>query len=65
MKTLALALLLSCAAATAAQECPPASWLRPGVGRPAVLPAAKLIAEMAQLEVVLLGERHDDPDQAS
>ena len=62
MKTLAIVLLLSCAAAAAAQECPAGAWLRPGDGRAALLPAAKLLADMSQLEVVLLGERHDDAD---
>src|SRR5574341_1792241 len=55
-----LALMLPLTAA--AQDCPPAAWLRLDGARPAAAAPGALIAEMASRDVVLLGETHEDPD---
>lgn len=48
--------------AAAAQDCAPAAWLRLDGERPAAAAPGALLAEMAQRDVVLLGEQHDDAD---
>ncbi len=58
-----LALGLVAAAAAHAQSCPePAAWSAFDGERPRVAQASALLDRMAQREVVLLGEVHDDAD---
>ena len=57
-----LAFLLLQPLPAAAQDCTPGGWLRLGGERPASVAAGALIAEMAQRDVVLLGEQHVDAD---
>jgi uncharacterized iron-regulated protein len=45
-----------------AQECRPATWLRLEGERPATVAPGALLAEMANRDVVLLGEKHDEAD---
>ena len=45
-----------------AQDCTPATWLRLAGGRPEAVSPAALIAELAQRDVVLLGEHHTEAD---
>jgi uncharacterized iron-regulated protein len=49
-------------AAAHAQVCAPATWLRLDGERPAAVAPGELIAEMAQRDVVLLGEEHNEAD---
>ena len=51
------------AGAAHAQSCPePAVWTLPGGERPRVAAATALLDDMAQRDVVLLGEVHDEMD---
>lgn len=62
-RMLALAAGVLAASAAHAQSCPePAAWTALDGGRPRVAAAAALLDGMAQRDVVLLGEAHDDAD---
>ena len=62
-RVLLLALGLLAAAAAHAQSCPePATWSALDGERPRAAQASALLDRMAQREVVLLGEVHDDAD---
>ena len=58
------AFLLGCCFALQAwaQDCTPARWLRLAGGPPEAVSPALLIAELAQRDVVLLGEQHPEAD---
>lgn len=62
-RTVAFLALLATAAAARAQSCPePATWSALDGERPRAAQAPALLDRMAQREVVLLGEVHDDAD---
>lgn len=56
------ALLLLQPLLAAAQECPAPGWLRLDGERPAAVAPGALIADVAQRDVVLLGEHHEEAD---
>jgi uncharacterized iron-regulated protein len=62
MRLVPAALLAVVPCIVAAQECPPASWLRLDGARPAAAAPGALLDEAARREVVLLGELHDEAD---
>lgn len=62
-RTVAFLALLATAAVVRAQSCPePATWSALDGERPRAAQASALLDRMAQREVVLLGEVHDDAD---
>src|SRR4051812_25118982 len=62
MKRIACLALLFCSLAAGAQVCPPAAWVGLGGERPTPVAPGQVITDMAQREVVLLGEEHTNAD---